>query len=168
MMNSRADMAYAILWPHWIITININGWRICERFESWAHKPLVKWGPSLPELNLNHCAIGFLFIRCDTGVALWSELMGACQAVTESGGSCAPQYYIENRLFAGPPSINAMRPKQNDRHFPDDIFKWIFVNENAQISIKISLKFVPRGPINNIPALVQPTRRQAIIWTNGG
>ena len=29
------------------------------------------------------------------------------------------------------------------------------MNENVWISIKISLKFVPRGPISNIPALVQ-------------
>ena len=29
------------------------------------------------------------------------------------------------------------------------------MNENEWISIKISLKFVPKGPINNIPALVQ-------------
>ena len=40
-------------------------------------------------------------------------------------------------------------------HFADDIFKCIFINENVWIPIKISLKFVPRGPINNIPALVQ-------------
>ena len=51
--------------------------------------------------------------------------------------------------------INTLRPKQNGRHFPDDIFKWIFLNENVWISINISLKFVPRGPINNIPTLVQ-------------
>ena len=50
---------------------------------------------------------------------------------------------------------NTLRPRQNGRHFPDDIFKWIFVNENAWISINISLKFVPRGPIHNIPTLVQ-------------
>ena len=36
-----------------------------------------------------------------------------------------------------------------------DIFKWIFLNENVLISIKISLKFVSRSPIINIPALVQ-------------
>ena len=29
------------------------------------------------------------------------------------------------------------------------------LNENAGISIKISLKFVPKGPITNIPSLVQ-------------
>ena len=50
---------------------------------------------------------------------------------------------------------NTLRPRQNGRHFPDDIFKWIFLNENVWISINISLKFVPRGPINNIPTLVQ-------------
>ena len=34
-------------------------------------------------------------------------------------------------------------------------FKCNFLNENVWIPIKISLKFVPKGPINNIPALVQ-------------
>ena len=29
-----------------------------------------------------------------------------------------------------------------------------FFNENVLIAIKLSLKFVPKGPINNIPALV--------------
>ena len=51
--------------------------------------------------------------------------------------------------------INTMRPTQNGRHFPDDIFKCIFLNENVWIFVKISLKFVPKRPINNIPALVQ-------------
>ena len=37
----------------------------------------------------------------------------------------------------------------------DDICKSIFLNENLEILIKILLKFVPRGPINNIPALIQ-------------
>ena len=51
--------------------------------------------------------------------------------------------------------LNTLRSRQNGRHFPEDIFKWIFLNENVWISIKNSLKFVPRGTINNIPALVQ-------------
>ena len=50
--------------------------------------------------------------------------------------------------------INTLRPRQNGRHFPDDIFKCIFLNENVWVSVKISLKFVARGPIKNIPALV--------------
>ena len=36
----------------------------------------------------------------------------------------------------------------------DDTFKRKFVNENILISIKISLKFVFKGPIKNMPALV--------------
>ena len=51
--------------------------------------------------------------------------------------------------------VNTLRPRQNGRNTPDDMFKWIFFNENIQISIKISLKFVPEYPVNNIPALVQ-------------
>ena len=51
--------------------------------------------------------------------------------------------------------INTLRPRQDGRHFADDILKRIFLNENARIAIKISLKFVPKGPINSIPALVQ-------------
>ena len=51
--------------------------------------------------------------------------------------------------------VNTLRPRQNVRHFPDSIFKCIFLNDNIRISIKIPLKFVPKGPINNIPSLVQ-------------
>ena len=43
--------------------------------------------------------------------------------------------------------LNTLRLRRNDGHFPD-IFKCIFLNENIWISIKISLKFVPKGPIN--------------------
>ena len=48
-----------------------------------------------------------------------------------------------------------MEAEANGRHFADDTFKCIFLNESLRISIKISLKFVLKGPVNNIPALVQ-------------
>ena len=51
--------------------------------------------------------------------------------------------------------FNTLRPKQNGRHFADDTFNNIFVNENVRILITFSLIFVPKGSINNIPALVQ-------------
>ena len=51
--------------------------------------------------------------------------------------------------------FNSLRPRPNRRHFADDIFKCIFLNENVSVAIKISLKFVPKGPISNIPALVR-------------
>ena len=50
--------------------------------------------------------------------------------------------------------LNTLRPRQNDCHFADDTFKCIFLNENVWISIAISLKFVPKGPVDNNPALV--------------
>ena len=51
--------------------------------------------------------------------------------------------------------VNSLRPRQNGRHFADDIFNRISLNENVWIPIKISLKFVPKGPIDNIAALFQ-------------
>ena len=51
--------------------------------------------------------------------------------------------------------MNTLRPSQNGRHFTDDVFKCIFLNENVWILLKLSLKFVPKGPINNIPSRVQ-------------
>ena len=51
--------------------------------------------------------------------------------------------------------FNTLRPRQNGRDFSDDIFRRFFLNKNIWIPIKISLKFVPKGSINNIPALVQ-------------
>ena len=48
--------------------------------------------------------------------------------------------------------FNTLRPRQNGCHFADDTFKSIFMNENATLLIEISLKFFPKGPINNIPA----------------
>ena len=51
--------------------------------------------------------------------------------------------------------INTMRPSQSGSLFPDDIFKYISMNENVWISNKIEPKFVPKGSINNIPTLVQ-------------
>ena len=61
-------------------------------------------------------------------------------------------------LFVSPEQhkgLNSLRPRPNRRHFADDIFKCIFENENVWIPIKISLKYVLKCPINNIPALVQ-------------
>ena len=58
-------------------------------------------------------------------------------------------WHLSDNIF------NTLGPRQNGRHFADDIFKCIFVNENVWIPIKISLKFVPKGSINNNPVLFQ-------------
>ena len=51
--------------------------------------------------------------------------------------------------------INTLRPRQDGRHFADDIFTCIFFNENCCILIKFSLKYVRKGAIDNNPALDQ-------------
>ena len=60
-------------------------------------------------------------------------------------------------------NVNTLRPRQNGCHFPDDIINCIFLTENVWISIKISMKIVPKGPINNIPSLVQ-----IMAWRRSG
>ena len=47
---------------------------------------------------------------------------------------------------------NTLRPRQNGRLFPDDIFKCIFLTENVSVPIKIIPGFVSKDPINNIPS----------------
>ena len=66
-----------------------------------------------------------------------------------------PNHSIIGLQYAQNRHLNTLRSRQNGCHFPDDIFKCIFLNENVRISIKISLKLVPKDPIENIPSLVQ-------------
>ena len=60
-------------------------------------------------------------------------------------------------------SVHILRQRQNGCHFADSTFTHIFLNENVRITIKISLKFVPKGPINDIPVLVQ-----IVAWCRPG
>ena len=71
----------------------------------------------------------------------------ATNNISETQGSAEPQNWLSMAIF------NTPRPRQNRRHFAEDIFKCIFYNEHVWISIKISLKFVPNGPIKNNPSL---------------
>ena len=67
--------------------------------------------------------------------------------------SMTMQCVLDYTSVTGHP-FNTLRPRQNSRHFPD-IFKCILLNGSVWISNTISLKFVPKSPINDIPALVQ-------------
>ena len=51
--------------------------------------------------------------------------------------------------------FNTLRPRESYYHFKDDIFKCFLLNQNAWISLKISLKFISNVQINYIPTLVQ-------------
>ena len=62
--------------------------------------------------------------------------------------------WCQGKQYGDPACINSFPSGQNGRHFADDVFKCIFVNEKFCISIQISLKFVPKGPMKNNPAVV--------------
>ena len=49
------------------------------------------------------------------------------------------------RILQSTVDFNSSTPRQNGRHFADDIFKRIFLNEKVSILIRISVKFVPKG-----------------------
>ena len=55
--------------------------------------------------------------------------------------------------------------KTNGSHVTDNIFKCIFFTESHRILIETSIKFYPKGPVDNMLALVQIA---AIIWTGDG
>ena len=76
-------------------------------------------------------------------------------------GLCNPAYY-------GIQSFNTLKPKQDGRHFTDDIFKCIFFKENVWIPIKfhwilfsrVQVTYSSTGWDNGLA----PSRWQAIIW----
>ena len=95
-----------------------------------------------------HCSEKSRTIPCDciSYICIWQEV------VWKQG---CPSWFHEKIWASYQTNFNTLRPRRNEQHFADDIFKRIFFNKNVWISITISLKFVPKGPINNIPALVQ-------------
>ena len=84
-------------------------------------------------------------------------------ALKIASGMCQKVHGRHDRHLRSRIVVNILRPRQNWRHFADDIFKCVFLNENVWFPINISLKFVPRGQINKIPALVQ-----TIAWRRPG
>ena len=87
------------------------------------------------------------------------NIMGADVLVTQGSRASATiifkLYCVEsNNCNPHTSRVNTLRPRQNYQHFPNNIFECLFLNENVWIAIKISLMFILKGPINNIPALV--------------
>ena len=79
--------------------------------------------------------------------------------------------YNENKPF-GCSGVSTLRPRQNSRHFPDDIFKCILLNENC-IFIKNVIEICSQGSNLQYPSIASDNglllvRRQAIIWINDG
>ena len=97
-----------------------------------------------------------LFVACGCNklaikfILLWAlqTFSGASRNTSGSLHRCV--VHFTNVLL-----INTLRPRKIWRHFANDIFICIFLNGTVWIPIEIALKFVSKGPLNNIPALVQ-------------
>ena len=73
---------------------------------------------------------------------------GSCYVMPQD--FCKPPVSASSQIGKIPLIVNSSPPG----HFAD-IFKCIFMNEKLCILVRISLKFVPKGPIDNKSALVQ-------------
>ena len=102
------------------------------------------------------CKIALRWMPLDlTDKSTLVQVMAWCRQATSHYLS---QCWLRSLLPYGvtrPQWVNTLRPRQDGRHFSDDIFKWIFFNENCCIFIQISMKYIPKGPIYNNPVLVQ-------------
>ena len=96
-------------------------------------------------------------IGIDTASSIWHHI-GICRFVSMSQmRACDAPGSLRCFLYVSALSgfSNTLRPRQDGRHFADDISTCNFLNENCCILIKFSLKYVRKGPIDNNPALVQ-------------
>ena len=64
--------------------------------------------------------------------------------------TCKLPHFV-GTVFTNHVCFNTLRPRQNGRHFTDNNFKTIFLNENCCMLIQISLKYVSSGPVDNKP-----------------
>ena len=64
-------------------------------------------------------------------------------------------HHRRHHMSHGKQCVNTCRPRRNGRHVAVYNFKCIHFNEKVRISFKISLNFVPLGPIDKHSALVQ-------------
>ena len=103
---------------------------------------------------LNDIALVKLSTKVNMNNPLVSIANMAAPGADFEGNDCRLTGWGRMGGFGKKTPFNTLRPRQNGRHFADDTVNHIFVNENVRISIKFSLKFVPKGPINNIPALI--------------
>ena len=150
--------------PHtWLFVIRIHEWSVDNGLVIWKASPChyiaIRTRCIIYTLRTNFrsgCSdtnVDTIYITCDLFCAIKRACFNVAHGISYyTRFRCIPMTYCRNTF---PFILNTVKPRQDGRRFADDTFKRIFLNENVRISIKISLKSVPKGPINNIPELVQ-------------
>ena len=111
-------------------------------YYTWYQKPS-KWPPMVPAVSVI--------------LSLWWCLCFSRSTHTQLQYGDSSVWWNRNgvdNIASATFILNSSPPRQNGRHFTDDILRCIFMNEKILILIKISLKFLCNGPIDNSPALV--------------
>ena len=104
-------------------------------------------------------------------------LLGLTTFLTQKGHIQQPSNHVDTSLekvtlnqFTKNLTLNTLRPRQDGRHFPDDIFKcisWMKMFEfwlKSHWSLFLRVQYSIIGSDNGLA----PSRRQDIIWTNDG
>ena len=114
----------------------ISGHGVVSSFKTVMWKSVNEETATFSNFNYHDCALWSIekFHEILSPILKMVSVLGNVQI--QNSNSIMPHYHIMG-------------------HFPDDIFKQIFLDDSVYISIKITLKFVPKGAINNTAALVQ-------------
>ena len=145
--------------------ISIAQWRSQWPESAWSVVPItfIRWPDStkpLPETMLNYHQAGSVACK-----KMWFKisLEYAQQMCTYTVTETSTIHQVHQVTHLIKLWLNSLRPRWNSRRFVDEIFQciflneneFIFLNENVLILIKLSMKFIPKGPTNNISALDQ-------------
>ena len=144
----RFDLSERIIWAgpntmiyfHWTWKKN----NYCRMHHLWIRQSV---------LNVDNVIViaALLYNNLAMTSPYWCPPSRLCLFALDRASECQMSY------------ASTLKPRHNGRHFPDDIFKCIFVNEYVWILNTIWLKFVYKGLIDNSTPLVQI---MTIIWTN--
>ena len=119
------------------------------------------WGFCNPSIGLTNVCPWYVIARYWKDVVYWNSTLHADRWRPDVARTNGIIGLDTDLLCLG--ILNSSLHGQNDRHFADDIFKCIFMNENICTSIQFSLKSVPKHPTINKTALVQ-----VMAWRRSG
>ena len=87
------------------------------------------------------------------GLSEWGNMMHKCNISPHWSMTWTTHLKDKRATLVIQFVINSLRLRQNGCHFEDNIFQFILIIIMLSIQIQISLKFVPKGYINNKVAL---------------
>ena len=136
-----------------IIAVIINAtWRIgitklCFRYELSRHHCYGMQTCGVKQMKYLHMLVSDQWL-----ILKWKDL----EMISEFMENCITwNSHTQSLISCGMNSKNTLRLTQKVHHFADNIFQCIFLNENVWILLKISLKVIPKVPINNFPTFIQ-------------